>query len=201
MERGVAVAYVRVSSRAQSDAMQRAAIERVAATRGDIISAWYAEARSGRTLDRPELARIRERARRGELRRLYVFRLDRLSRSGIRDTLQVVDELGAAGVELVTIADGFDLQGPAAEVVLAVLAWAAQMERAAIGERIAAARDRIEARGGRWGRPSRLTPAEVTRAQELQADGRSIRSIAMALRCPRSTIARALKEPAPPTSD
>jgi hypothetical protein len=44
--------------------------------------------------------------------------------------------------------DGFDPAGRAAEIVLAVLAWAAKTERFAINERIAAARRRIEAEGG-----------------------------------------------------
>jgi DNA invertase Pin-like site-specific DNA recombinase len=51
----------------------------------------------------------------------------------------VVEELRAHGVELVTVADGFDLNGPAWEIVLAVLAWASKMERLAINERIAVA--------------------------------------------------------------
>lgn len=51
------------------------------------------------------------------------------------------------------MADGIDLNGPAAEVVLAVLAWAAKMERLAINERISAARSawkpRVATGGGR----------------------------------------------------
>jgi DNA invertase Pin-like site-specific DNA recombinase len=87
------------------------------------------------------------------IRRLYVFRLDRLARSGIRDIFEVVEELRAVG-ELVPIADGFELTGPAAEVVLAVMAWAAKMERLAIDERIAAARTSLELEGRPWGPPS-----------------------------------------------
>ena len=52
-----ACAYVRVSSRAQDDSTQRAAIARVAASRGDLIGEWYAEKRSAKTtarLDRDE---------------------------------------------------------------------------------------------------------------------------------------------------
>ena len=45
---GTAVAaYVRVSSRAQDHATQRAAIEQAATARGDAIGAWYAEKVSG----------------------------------------------------------------------------------------------------------------------------------------------------------
>jgi site-specific DNA recombinase len=122
-------AYIRVSSRTQDHASQRSAIERASAARGDGIARWYAEKLSGKTMARPEIQRLRDDSRAGLLRRLYVFRLDRLTRSGIRDTFELVEQLRGYGVEIVTVADGFDLNGPAAEVVLAVMAWAAKMER------------------------------------------------------------------------
>lgn len=196
-----AAAYLRVSSRAQTAAMQRDAIQRAARARGDTIAAWYEERRSGATLARPELSKLRDDVRIGSkvpgwgpIRRLYVFRLDRLARSGIRDTFEVVEELRRHGCEVVTIADGFDLGGPAAEIILAVLAWAAQAERLAINERISAARDRVEREGGRWGRPRRMGAAEVARARELVKAGRSVRAIAVALKIPRATIARAVSQ-------
>lgn len=55
------------------------------------------------------------------------------------------------GCELASVADGFGLDGPAAEVGLAVMAWAAKMERLAINERISAARERVEAERRRVG--------------------------------------------------
>jgi len=187
-----AAAYIRVSSRAQDHATQRAAIERATLARGDTIGEWYAEKKSAKTMARAELQRLRAEAREGHVRKLYVFRLDRLTRSGIRDTFELVEELRGHGVEIVSVADGFDLAGPAAEVVLAVMAWASKMERLAIGERISAARERIEAEGGRWGRPSRVDRATRERAVKLKAAGKTVREIARTLKVPRSTIARAL---------
>jgi len=192
MPRAVA-AYVRVSSKAQDHASQRAAVQRAADARGDADLTWFAEKLSGKSLGRPELDRLRAAVRAGEVRRLYVYRLDRLTRSGIRDTLEVVDELRRAGCELVTVADGFDLNGPAAEVIPAVMAWAAKMERLAINERIAAARARLEAEGRPWGRPKRLSPSQVAAIVADRAAGRTIRGIAQARKVPRSTVARALK--------
>ena len=186
-------AYVRVSSRAQTHATQRAAIEQAATARGDAITAWFSEKRTGAELARPELDEVRAQARAGKLSRLYVFRLDRLTRSGIRDTLSVVDEFRRHGCELVTVADGFDLAGPAAEIVLAVMAWASKMERQAINERISAARDRLEASGERWGRPSRMGEAVIAQARAMKQEGRSVREISEALKVPKSTIGRALQ--------
>jgi DNA invertase Pin-like site-specific DNA recombinase len=192
-------AYVRVSSASQSHAMQRDAIERAAKARGDRIARWHVDTWTGATSQRPGLTALRQLAREGGVPRLYVYRVDRLSRAGIRDTLEVVEELRACGVDLVTIADGFDLTGPASEVVLAVMAWAAKAERLAIGERIAAARRRRQADGQSWGRPSRLARADLARIEGLRAKGRSVRQIAVALKVPKSTVGRALAalEPEP----
>jgi DNA invertase Pin-like site-specific DNA recombinase len=193
---GEAGAYVRVSSRSQDDVMQRSAIERAASARGDVIGDWRAEKRSARTMAREELQRLLTDARAGKLRgrRLYVFRLDRLTRSGIADTLTTLEELRTNGVEVVSVADGFDLNGPHAEVIIAVMAWAAKMERLAIGERIAAARERLESEGGHWGRPRRMESAQVARSIALREKGHSIRNVARIMRVPRSTMARALAE-------
>ena len=196
-----AAAYVRVSSRAQDHASQRSSIERAAAARGDIVLRWFSERRSGKTVARPELDRLRVAARAGELRRLYVFRLDRLARSGIRDTFDVVDDLRRHGCEIVSVADGFDLGGPAAEVVMAVMAWAAKMERLAIGERIAPARERMAAEGRPWGRPRRLVGADLARVLAMRDEGRTIREIAVALKTPRSTVARAIAASHKPAPD
>ena len=137
----------------------------------------------------------------GKIRRLYLYRLDRLTRSGIRDTLAVVEEFRAAGCELVSVADGFDLHGPAAEIIMAVMAWGARMERLAINERISSARIRLEAEGRAWGRPRRLDADQVRRVQDLRAAGKSLRQIAAMAKTPLATVARTLRAgPAVPKS-
>lgn len=190
-------AYVRVSSASQTAAMQRDAIGRAATARGDVIGRWLSEKMSAKTTKRPVLEQLRELARAGGCERVYVYRLDRLTRSGIRDTLDLVEELRAHGCHLVSIADGFDLEGPASEVVLAVIAWAAKMERLAIGERISAARARVEAKGGRWGRPRRMSPCELARAKLYRSKAHTVRFIAQALKIPRATVQRALAQKPP----
>jgi DNA invertase Pin-like site-specific DNA recombinase len=119
-----------------------------------------------------------------------------LARSGIRDTFELVEELRACGVELITVADGFSLDGPAAEVILAVMAWAAKMERLAINERISAARARVEAEGRTWGKPRRLNEAQVAKVLALRKSGRTYRQIARGMRLPLSTIGDALRRAA-----
>jgi DNA invertase Pin-like site-specific DNA recombinase len=187
-------AYVRVSSRSQTYGMQRDAIERASAARGDEIRHWFEEKLTGAKLDRPGLSSLRECVRQGEIRKLYVYRLDRLSRSGIRDTLATLEELKNNGCTLVTVADGFDLEGPASEIVIAVMAWAAKMERLAIGERICAARARVESQGGAWGRPKRVSPELVRRIREAIG---TVRQLSARFHVPRSTVSAVLSGKGP----
>lgn len=177
--------------------MQRSAIQRAAKARGDRIREWFAERESARVIDRPELARLREAARAGRVNKLYVYRLDRLARSGIRDTLSILDELKHGGCEVESIADGFSMAGPARDVVISVLAWAAQMERLAIGERISAARARFKAQGKHWGRRRAVLDAKVEQIRKLVGEGVSIRQIAQRVHVPRSTVADVVSEKGP----
>lgn len=185
--RGVA-AYVRVSSRSQDAAYQRAAIERAALARGDSVGAWFSDVASGRSMDRPGLAGVLQAICDGAVRRLWVWRLDRLTRSGIVDTLQVVELLRKHGCECASVADGFELDGPAAPVVLAVLAWAAQLERRKIRENQAAARERMAAQGRSWGRPPRATPEVRAQIRELRAGGATYREISRSMKLSVSHI-------------
>lgn len=188
-----AAAYLRVSSRSQNAATQQEAIRVASHARGHTVTRWYFEAMTGKSRDRPELKAVLDDARRGEITKLWVFRLDRLTRSGIRDTLNLLEELTSSGCQVISVADGFALDGPFADVVLAVIAWAAQMERLATGERIAAARVRVEASGRTWGRPNRVLSLEVRSViLEMAASKVPIRTISQTVRVPKSTVQRFL---------
>lgn len=186
-------AYLRVSTRGQSVAMQRDAIERAALARGARIDEWFAEKVGGAAAVRPQLDRLRQAVQAGTFDRVFAYRLDRLSRGGIRETLSIVEEFKTHGARIETVADGFALEGAGADVVLAVLAWAAQMERAAIGERVAAARVKVEASGGAWGRPRRVDDATAAKVRTL-SKSRTVREIAIALKIPKSTVCDVLSE-------
>lgn len=185
-------AYIRVSSKAQDYTMQKHAIGSSARSRGDTVCYEYSEKQSSKTMNRPELERLRADIRAGRIRRLYAYRLDRFCRTGIRDTFDFIQECRDHRCEIVTCADGFDLNSPMADVIVAVMAWAAQMERLTINERIAGARAAMESKGQKWGRPSRLTDSDRKKIQSLRDDGLSIREIAQHVRVPRATVARAL---------
>jgi len=185
-------AYVRVSTDQQDYDLQKTAISRAAEARGDVISRWFEEKTSGKKLERAQLTALRAAVRAGEHRKVYVFAVDRLSRGGIADTFRVVDELRKHGCHVASVSDPFDLDGPAGDVVLAVMAWGAQMELRRLRERISAARADVERKGGTWGRPRRIDPGTLERARGMHAAGHTIRNISARLKIPRATLANAL---------
>jgi len=185
-------AYIRVSTRSQNLQWQQDAIHAAAIARGERVTRWYSETTGGQRLDRPERAALLEDARGGRLRVLWVYRLDRLSRAGIRDTVNLLDELRTYGCQVKSVADGFSLESPAADVIMAVLAWAAQMERAAIGDRIHEARQRMAERGKAWGRPTRLSDGEVRQILTFRSEGLKVREISQKMHIPKSTVQRAI---------
>src|SRR5262245_20405619 len=97
-------AYIRVSSKAQDLATQRDAILKRSAP-----TVWYSETASAKTTDRAELKRLLADVRAGVVREVFVFKLDRLARTGVADTFRIVDELRRAGVTLHAVADNLTI--------------------------------------------------------------------------------------------
>lgn len=189
-------AYVRVSSKAQDHATQRDAISRV--VDGPVV--WYSEKLSGKSTNRPELQRLMADVRAGKLDRVVVFKVDRLTRSGVSDTFKLIEEFRAAGVTLHAVADNLvirpDRDDTASECYVFALSLAAKLERAAINDRIAAARVRLDAAGEPWGRPPKMTAQQISTARRMKGEGRTVREISAALGVPRATVGRAVKDAA-----
>ena len=184
---------MRVSTPQQSEALQREAIERAAAARGEAVELWFSEKVSGKASARPELDAVRALARRGELSTLWVFRLDRLARGAVF-LLNVVHELRKHGVKLVSVNESVDFDGPWGVPILAVLGTAAEIELEALRERTAAAKQKAEKAGKRWGRPQ--SADDVQRAALLQAvkEGLTLRQAAKVAGLARSTAHRILSK-------
>lgn len=180
-------AYVRVSSKSQELATQRDAIARACKARGDSIDMVFEEKVTG-VSERPELRSLRNFVRGGRFSKVYVYRLDRLSRGTICEMLNLLNEFKTAGCQVISVGDDFPVDGPFGEFVVAAIAMCAAMERNAIQERVAAARLRVESSGGSWGRPRKLTPEHLERIQLMKSKGRSVRYIAKELKIPVSTV-------------
>lgn len=182
------VGYARVSTEGQDLDLQREGL-RVAGCRRV-----FEEKVSGARRDRPELARMLDHVRDGDV--VVVTRLDRLARS-TRDLLGIAEALREAGAGLRSLAEPWaDTTTPAGRMVLTVFAGIAEFERSLIHERTGVGRAEARRRGVRFGRPPKVTPEQVGLARRLVAEGRSVPEVARTiLKVHPSTLYRALGEP------
>ena len=169
----IRIGYARVSTGGQKlerqlDALTRAGCRRV-----------FAEKKSGKNADRPELVAALEFMRPGDT--LVVPSLDRLSRS-LQDLITTVADLRRRGVGFTSLHENLDTTTPGGRLVFHVFAALAEFIRelivAGTREGLAAARER----GRVGGRPSVVTPDLIRAARDLLSNPEhSITSIAKLL--------------------
>lgn len=182
-----------MSTQGQDLAQQRAALR--AAGCGRV----FEEKVSGAKRDRPELGRLLDHLRIGDV--VTVTRLDRLARS-TRDLLEIAERIKDAGAGLRSMAEPWaDTTTPAGRMVLTVFAGMADFERSLIVERTGAGRAAARARGVRFGPRPSLGAEQITHARELiQQAGKTVAEVARLLGVHRSTLYRALDSAQPVSS-
>lgn len=185
-------AYIRVSSASQDHASQRHAIELAARARGETIDRWFADVMTGGKMERPQLARLWTALEAREVTRVWVWRIDRISRAGALPTLQAVERIRASGATLASVCDPI-VDGPSADVILTLIAWCAEQERLKIRENLAAARARLEAAGRSWGRPP-LPPHKRDAIARLASQEKSVREIARELEISKSCVHSVMRD-------
>ena len=91
---------------------------------------------SGGNTDRPELQNLIRDIKAGLIRRVVVYKLDRLSRSQ-KDTLELIEDVFLAnGCDFVSLSENFDTGTPFGRAMIGILAVFAQLEREQIKERM-----------------------------------------------------------------
>ena len=179
------IGYARVSTHAQDLEDQR---QQLAAAGCERI---FAEKISGARSDRPELEKLLEHVRPGDV--VTVTRLDRLARS-TRGLLEVVDRLNQAGAGFRSLAEPWaDTTSPAGKMVMTVMAGIAEFERSLIIERTQRGQQAARERGVKFGARPKLSESQIQEAHAEIARGRSVADIARSLGVHRSTLYRALR--------
>lgn len=193
-----AAVYIRVSSKRQDTASQEPDIKRYLAA-NDLEGAMiYRDKFSGRTMERPGWKKLEDAIRAGEVKRVIVWRLDRLGRT-CAGLSTLFAELTARKVNLVSLRDGLDLGTPAGKLMAHVLAGVAQYETEVRAERVLAGIEAARARGVRLGRPAgvhtavKVTPEQATQVCRLSGEGKGVTAIARAVGLSRPTVYRILK--------
>ena len=110
------------------------------------------EGRSGATLDRPAMRRLRQVIEEGGIHRLYAVALDRLSRN-LRDTLTLLDEMDRAEVELCLVHESHAIPGAQNRFLRNILAAFAEFERDITSTRTAETRAYLKKHGRRLAGP------------------------------------------------
>lgn len=177
--------YARVSTEEQNLDLQLDALQRAGCDTREI----YTDRAGGIATYRPGFTRLMEALQAGDT--LVVWRLDRLTR-GVRRMLNLLPEIEARGVRLVSIMEAIDTSHAAGRLTVHVLASIAQYERELGHERVAAGIAAARQRGTKFGRPRALSPADVLAARVLLDKGMSRRAIALVFNVARMTISDAL---------
>ena len=160
------------------------------------VTAEFTDRKSGKSQDRPGFKAMRLAASKHEFDVLVFWDLSRLSRSGVLDTLNLLQELKSWGVAYRSLQEPYlDSLGPFADVVISLLASIAKLEREKIRERTLAGLARARREGRIGGRP-RVddNPATMKALAHLRRQGRSIRQIAVELELSNGTVAKLVKE-------
>ena len=183
---GLLLGYARVSTDDQDLNNQRAELQAAGCTK------LFSEKITGTRRDRPELERMLDHLRAGDV--VTVTRLDRLARS-TRDLLDIAEQLQAKGAGLRSLAEPWaDTTTPAGRMVLTVFAGIAEFERSLIIERTRRGREAAKARGVKFGPRPTLSRAQIEHACELiEREGRTVKETAALLGVHRSTLYRALE--------
>jgi site-specific DNA recombinase len=197
-----AIGYVRVSSEEQADSglglqAQRQRIAAFCAMKELWLADVYEDAgiSGGKPLSsRPAGSRLLNAARRGKVV-VVVAKLDRLFRS-VADAAGVIADFDKKGIELVAIAEGFDMTNPYGRAMAQMASVFAELERAMIRERTKSAMDVKRSRGERisghapfgwdFGPDGSLVANAreqlvIARMRRLRAEGLSYRGIAARL--------------------
>lgn len=137
------VAYLRVSTEAQTEKygldMQKQKILEYCDREGVAIDKWYVDGGySGSKLDRPEIQGLLDDAERGRIAKVFIYKLDRMSRDVI-DTLNLCTRvLPKYGVEVVSMTEDIRTERPMDKVMLTMNAAMNQYEREVIRMRMSA---------------------------------------------------------------
>src|ERR1700680_864265 len=144
------IGYARVSTDDQDTATQVAALKSAGCER------IYKEKASGGRWERPELHRLLDQLRKGDV--LVVWKLDRLSRS-LRDVLIIMERLADAKAGFRSLTEAIDTTTPAGRMMMQMVGAFAEFERAMLRERTRAGLDAARRAGRIGGRRAKMMAA------------------------------------------
>lgn len=177
------IGYARVSTEQQNLDRQIDALNQYG------IDVLFTEKMTGTKKDRPELDRVKLKARSGDT--IVVESLSRLGRS-TKDLLNLVDEFDKAGIQLVSLKESVDTKTPTGKLLLTVLSAICQFERDLTVQRTNEGLQAARARGRKGGRPKADAKAVDKAIKLYQAKTHSIKDIIAITGISQATLYREL---------
>ena len=149
-----AAIWARVSTKEQENENQLAALRDFAKRRGfDIEVEYVLEESAWNGKHQAQVNQALQDARLGRYQVLLVWALDRLSREGVEAMLRTLRQFRERGAQVISVQEPWtEAMGEAGDVVLAIVAWVAQMESKRRSERIKAGLVRRKREGKPIGR-------------------------------------------------
>lgn len=179
------VGYARVSTQDQKLDIQRSALK------GARCQKIFEEKVSGAKVHRPELIRMMEQLREGDV--VVVRHVDRLARS-THELLELAERFRTIGAGLRSLSQPWaDTTSPAGRMMFTILAGVAEFERELILERTSAGKAAALARGVRFGRPPLIAADRATKVMELFGEGKPVREVAELAGVSKQTIYRLVR--------
>lgn len=177
------IGYARVSKTEQDFELQLQALKKAG-----VRKIWQ-EKRSA-VKRRVELLALLDALREGDT--IVVYKLDRLARS-LRDLLNIVDRVEAAGANFRSLTESIDTTNPAGKLAFHMLGIVAEFERSLIRERSMAGVEVARANGVRLGRLPALDAHQSARlARQWQTQRYSKTELAKMHQVSVSTVKRTL---------
>jgi DNA invertase Pin-like site-specific DNA recombinase len=173
------IGYARVSTTEQDFRLQLDALRKAACTRV------FEEKASGAKSDRPELAKLLDMCRKGDV--IVVWKLDRLARS-MRQLVETVQLLEERGVQLRSLTESIDTTSAGGKLTFHIFGALAEFERSLIRERTLAGLAAARARGIYGGRPPKLSADDAAMARKLLKDGEPFDDLMRRFKVSRATL-------------
>lgn len=145
---------------------------------------------SGAKSSRPELDRMVEAVRAGEVSSVIVYSFSRFARS-TQHLLSALEEFRNLGVSFVSISEKLDTESALGKALFVIISAISELEREILSERVRNGLNNARKKGSRLGRKKTRNAALII---ELSKQNYSQREIAKLAGCSKTSVCRELKK-------
>jgi len=182
------VLYARVSTKKdeQNPETQLLPLREYAKRNNDIIINEYIDRSTGRNVKRKSYQQMMKESLYHKFDKIYVWKMDRLSRGTIREVLNTLHKLKGYGVDVESLTEPFlNTNNPSWDLILSIMAWCANIESQRISERVTAGAYRYKKEHGQHWKEKKW---DIDKAIELRNQGMGWRTIEKELKADGSDI-------------